>query len=257
MAIFKASLRVKANAFQKFDVLFDGKVSSSHDAEGFTLTSGKAKLKVSGTGFEYLGAFGQGDPVVGTINKVKVFVSGDLVYTVKGLSLSIAQVTNFKTLDDGLDQALATIFGGADTIKGSLANDTLRGFAGNDVIKGRAGNDKLQGDEGSDTLNGGRGTDQYIFKDGLGNGVDTITKFQPGEKILLDHLVFADIGIKGPLDPGFFHEGTEATTANEHIIYDPDTGALSYDDGVGGADPQQFAKLPVGTHLDASSIFVI
>jgi len=257
MAIFKAILRAKGNAFAKFDVLLDGKVSSQ-DPEGFAISSGKAKLKVSGTDFKYSGAFGGGDPVVGTINKIKVFVSGDLRYIVKGLTLPMSQVTQFKEMDDGLEQALARIFGGGDTIKGSQAGDTLRGFAGDDVIKGRAGNDKLEGDEGYDTLDGGRGRDQYIFKDGLGNGFDTIVAFKPHEKIKLDHDAFDKIGTKGPLDPSLFHEGPEATTADQHIIYNPGSGGLLYDaDGSGEKAPQLFARLPIGTHLDAGHIFVI
>ncbi|MCB1495128.1 MAG: hypothetical protein KDJ86_05030 [Bauldia sp.] len=253
MALFKAVHRAKPNAYEKFDALLDGKTTNS-DPEHYNISSGKVKIKVEGTGFEYTGAFGQGYATYGTIEKMSVYVSGTLYYKVKGLTLPIANIINAADLDD----ALHAIFLGDDTVKGSKGNDTLRGFGGNDTIKGGAGKDKLQGDEGNDTLSGGRGKDQFIFKDGVGNGIDTITKLAPQEKILLDHTAFKHIGSEGPLDPSVFHEGNAATTADHHVIYHPPSGTLLYDpDGVGSDVAVAFARLPVNTELDVGQIFVI
>ena len=85
MALFKAVHRAKPNAYEKFDALLDGKTTNS-DPEHYNISSGKVKIKVEGTGFEYTGAFGQGYATYGTIEKMSVYVSGTLYYKVKGLT---------------------------------------------------------------------------------------------------------------------------------------------------------------------------
>jgi hypothetical protein len=53
-----------------------------------------------------------------------------------------------------------------------------------------------------------------------------------------------------------FHVGAHATTASQHIIYNPITGFLFYDPDGSGAMPQiHFAT--IGEHLQHNDFFVI
>ena len=65
------------------------------------------------------------------------------------------------------------------------------------------------------------------------------------DKILLDNFIFKTLGlVPGNLKAGFFYAGSAAHDANDHIIYNKASGALSYDvDGAGGHAAVQFASL--------------
>ena len=60
-----------------------------------------------------------------------------------------------------------------------MANIT--GTGGNDTLTGTAGNDTINGLGGDDTLSGGSGADVFVFQAAGGNGLDTITDFDPAE----------------------------------------------------------------------------
>ncbi len=60
---------------------------------------------------------------------------------------------------------LASIFAGADTITGGLADDLLSGYGGNDTLRGGNGNDTLFGGAGADSLDGGAGNDLANYSD--------------------------------------------------------------------------------------------
>ena len=70
-----------------------------------------------------------------------------------------------------------------DALTGGSGDDSLRGLDGNDRIDGGAGNDVLRGDFGDDVLTGGSGIDRFLYQ--VGDGADTISDFQPGERILI------------------------------------------------------------------------
>jgi len=88
---------------------------------------------------------------------------------------------------------------------------------------------------------GGKGADRFNFSDCLVDNVDTVTDFQVGiDKIGLKAGIFT----RNTVSADQFHIGATAADANDHIIYNADTGALYYDaDGLGGSDAVQFAKL--------------
>ncbi|MBM5826121.1 MAG: hypothetical protein FJ054_12370 [Cyanobacteria bacterium M_surface_10_m2_119] len=65
-------------------------------------------------------------------------------------------------------------------------NDIIDGGAGNDVIFGQGGNDRITGGLGADRISGGTGADRFVYSQGDGNGVDTITDFAGGS----DKIVF-------------------------------------------------------------------
>lgn len=74
-------------------------------------------------------------------------------------------------------------FDGADTIKGNDGADFIGGGSGADSILGGLGVDTLVGDAGNDTLTGGTGNDWFEFA--ASSGVDRITDFAVGDKLLL------------------------------------------------------------------------
>jgi Ca2+-binding RTX toxin-like protein len=73
---------------------------------------------------------------------------------------------------------------------------------------------------------------------------------------VLDHSIFTALGSAGALSASMFTTGTP--DADDRIIYNADTGALSYDaDGSGSGAAVQFATLAAHlnlTHQDFSII---
>ena len=131
------------------------------------------------------------------------------------------------------------------------------GDEGNDQIDGGRGSDIIFGGEGADTLIGGRGRDYFVFDTPIDNTVDTIVDFSARDFIVLDSTIFTGLDT-GRLDSSYFHIGTEAQDASDHIIYNPETGALYYDaDAAGGADAEQFAELTSGFVLNNTDFYII
>ncbi len=151
--------------------------------------------------------------------------------------------------------AAGDTYTGIEGLAGSEFDDTLNGDAFDNIFYGGDGNDVLRGRGGADT---------FVFADLPSSGnVDTIIKFVSGEdEIAIDASVFTGLDTGSldddettPLDDDAFVVGTEATTAEQRIIYDETDGSLYYDaDGVGGADAELFASLGAGTVLVASDI---
>ena len=117
----------------------------------------------------------------------------------------------------------------------------LYGEGGDDRLTGSRYGDLLDGGAGSDMLRGGGGRDRFHFGDRLdaATNVDTILDFQKGiDRIELDDSVFAGLDL-GKLDASAFVANATgvATSADQRVIYDTDSGQLFYDaDGsLGGA----------------------
>lgn len=66
-----------------------------------------------------------------------------------------------------------------ENLTGSTHADTLAGDAGANVLIGGAGDDVLIGRQGNDTLRGDDGAD--VFRFALGDGIDRVLDFTPGE----------------------------------------------------------------------------
>lgn len=126
--------------------------------------------------------------------------------------------------------------GRATTLTGSQFDDTLTGGAGNDLLAGGAGDDVLIGGRLADTLTGGAGADHFRLN-GI-RGATTahhITDFVGGQdRIELNSAVFKALTSQGQLAASEFVQGSAATTAAQHLIYNGSNGQLLYDpDGSG------------------------
>ncbi|AXT34864.1 hemolysin [Phaeobacter sp. LSS9] len=136
------------------------------------------------------------------------------------------------------------------------------GEAGADVLRGGRGNDLLDGGLMDDTLIGGKGDDFFRFSTELGaDNIDEIRDFDTtSDTILLDSAIFTEVGEVGVLDFNAFHSSASGTALDgaDRIVYNSDSGALSYDaDGMGGVDAIQFAQLQSGLQLGADDFVII
>ncbi|WP_198411751.1 calcium-binding protein [Microvirga flavescens] len=148
---------------------------------------------------------------------------------------------------------------GRDTFIGNAQNNVLIGNGGNDSLSGCGGNDVLVGGLGNDRLKGGTGTDSFVFnkKPSSTANCDTIVDFTPGEDAIhLARSIFTKID-KGVLGETAFFIGARAHDADDRIIYDDLTGALSYDpDGTGAAAAVKFAVLSKSLLLTHESFLI-
>ncbi|MGZ8359753.1 MAG: M10 family metallopeptidase C-terminal domain-containing protein [Allosphingosinicella sp.] len=137
-------------------------------------------------------------------------------------------------------------------------------LTGNDLantIYGNDGANVLNGGGGADLLMGFAGNDTFAFTTALGAGnIDQVNDFQPG----LDRIVLGGNATEpfsalasGQLRTGAFLIGSVALDADDYILYNVATGALSYDaDGNGAGSAVQFARVAAGLNLSASDFVV-
>ncbi|ACS56226.1 calcium-binding protein [Rhizobium leguminosarum] len=119
----------------------------------------------------------------------------------------------------------------ANILTGNDGNNSLNGGKGNDRLIGGLGNDKLIGKAGADVLTGGGGSDSFVFDVKPDNtSVDKIRDFSSaaGDKLMLDHSIFAELSLSGFSDENFVL-GRKALEADDKLIYDQASGILSYD----------------------------
>ncbi len=147
---------------------------------------------------------------------------------------------------------------GDDVISGLGGSDQLHGYEGKDTIDGGSGNDILWSGPDTDTLTGGTGRDIFVFDRDLDGTVDKITDFTPDNDIIyLDNDIFTNLTSRDFLSARAFYTGTQAHDSTDRVIYNAQTGALSYDaDGIGDASAQQFAQLTGGLALTNEDFYV-
>lgn len=147
---------------------------------------------------------------------------------------------------------------GSDFLRGGFGDDILRGGARHDRIHGDAGDDKLYGDGGNDRLHGGPGADAFVFNTApdRGRNVDRIVDFAPDtDHLVLKRTVFPAIGAS--LSAQEFHVGPGAADPSHHVIYNPETGTLSYDpNGDADGGRTRVAELNPGLALDSGDFMV-
>lgn len=164
------------------------------------------------------------------------------------LQLDAAHVQHVLLNGDDLDSLFTFIWGGDDTLNGSVGVDYLPGFSGRDTLNGNHGDDLLFGDAGNDTLNGGAGIDtalylglrsNYTVSGSGGNfqvsaktgsdGTDTLTAVE--RMVFLDGATAFDVG-KGS------HAGDLYRLYQAAFNREPDAGGIGFwiamvDEGVG------------------------
>ena len=144
-----------------------------------------------------------------------------------------------------------------ENVTGGTGADRLTGDGLANVLAGRGGNDVLNGGDGNDRLVGGAGADRFVFDHALdaATNSDTIVDFAgASDRIVLDHAIFTMLS-PGILDASHFAL-TAPGDADDFIVYDQATGALSYyADGNGGAGVQ-FATLANLASLTNAAILV-
>jgi Ca2+-binding RTX toxin-like protein len=141
-----------------------------------------------------------------------------------------------------------------------LSNDTLFGDSGNDTLWGGGGDDVLDGGADADVMRGGSGKDFFVFSTALGAAnVDQILDFNAADDTMrLDHTIFTALGVGALAASAFKDNALAPRDADDHIIYNSDTGSLFYDaDGLGGATAVKFASLLPGLALTAADFVVI
>ncbi|MDQ0322838.1 Ca2+-binding RTX toxin-like protein [Pararhizobium capsulatum DSM 1112] len=165
-----------------------------------------------------------------------------------GVSYTLAAEVSVETLSTA-DQS------GSDAIDltGNELGNWLVGNAGNNNISAGDGDDVLQGWGGTDTLTGGIGNDFFCFSTLPDQRALTtqITDFTTTEEdtVALDGIVFRELTV-GVLDSAAFRIGAAAEDADDRIIYNATTGALTYDNnGVVSDGDTTIAMLTVGLVL--------
>jgi len=149
---------------------------------------------------------------------------------------------------------------GRNTLNGVAGNDIIEGRLGNDKLDGGAGNDQLYGGLGNDNLIGGAGRDTFYFDTILGANVDRIVAFSTrDDRIALDSDIFTALVGSSKLSSAAFFIGSSAKAADDRIIYNKSTGALSYDaDGIGTAAAAiKFATLDKNLKLSAADFLIV
>ena len=186
-------------------------------------------------------------------------------------------------VDTSRDRVIENAGAGIDTVKTTLTSYTLSNNADNLVFANAAvvnvrgignglansiltgaGDDVLNGGSGADTLTGNAGRDIFEFTSSLGSGnIDVITDFDTSaDTIRIENAVFRSFRrVTGTLSDGAFNTGAAASEADDRIIFNAATGALTYDqDGTGYRAAVQFATLDLagfkGTLSNADFVIV-
>jgi Ca2+-binding RTX toxin-like protein len=176
-------------------------------------------------------------------------------------------------VDDSYDQITESAGNGDDEVRTSVdwsmtpsadvetlrtTNDNgtdaiyLWGNDSNNRIVGNAGPNMILGRGGDDELTGLGGHDVFAFYGDLDadTNVDTIVDFNVAEDAFR-LFIGSFLALGEDVSHGEFVIGAAAQDADDHLIYDSNTGALFYDsDGVGVAAAVQFAQLSAGLALN-------
>jgi Ca2+-binding RTX toxin-like protein len=226
-----------------------------------------------------IGGFGA-DTMTGGAGNDTYYIDdvNDVIWDAAGIDtvvLSVSyDISKLGTVENitGTGSASLILTGNAfnNTFTGNDGANILYGGAGNDVLNGGAGNDRIYGQAGKDILTGGTGRDIFVFDTKISKKTykyhkDKITDFKvKDDSIYLENKVFKKIGKKGSLahpkalSKGYFHVGTKAHDANDHIIYNKKNGVLYYDDdGIGGHKAVIIATLPKHLKMTYHDFFVI
>lgn len=186
---------------------------------------------------------GDGDDVL------KVDHAGDLVFEGAGQGTDTVITSVSYKLQAGQEIERVQLTGSGQSIEGNEFANAMIGSGGNNTLNGGLGADVLTGNGGLDTF-------RFTTKFGAGN-VDHITDFAAGDTIRISLGLGLPSANNKLAESAFKDIGTGAIDADDRILYDSNTGALSYDaDGDGGGAAVTFAVIDNKVALSAGDFFI-
>lgn len=202
--------------------------------ENLTAAAGKSALRLIGNELDnvitgnsgnnmLIGGMGKDTLSGGAGNDTYIIDGEDQVFDTSGVDTVTVSFTY--ALSNFMENVRAS---------GSSAID-LTGNRLSNVITGNGGANKLYGGWGHDTLKGGTGRDTFVFntRASAGNSDRIVDYKVKDDTIWLDNKYYSKLGSGSLNKPGklkrdFFTIG-QAKDKKEHLIYDSETGYLSYD----------------------------
>ena len=197
------------------------------------------------------------DTLIGGTGNDRVLDRGDFNYLITNTTITGNSTDTISEIE-----SVRIIGGGrANSLDASSVTDfrlVLEGAGGRDTIIGGAQDDNISGGVGPDTVTGGAGKDRFIYSARNHRG-DTITDFVPGEdRILISTAAFDSVLTVGALRADQFEIGDSAQDSDDFLVYNPNTGVLTYDeDGSGSVDPIEVLTLENEPIIGASDIQII
>ena len=192
-------------------------------------------------------------------------LSDDIIDLAQGINESIGRGDD--TISGGFGNDTISAGAGNDNLNGDGDNDSLNGGTGNDICNGSDGDDLLNGGEGNDTLTGGLGSDQFIFDIGVRFnkqtiGIDVITDFTQGDKLVLDRSTFGHIqGSKlKATDFAVVRKLSQAKKSDALFTYIRKSGFIFYNenrDKSGFGQGSQFADLTNGLNFSVKDFTIV
>ncbi|MCC0808953.1 hypothetical protein FPV16_22580 [Methylobacterium sp. W2] len=143
-----------------------------------------------------------------------------------------------------------------------LGTEALDGIgnARANVITGNGSSNMLTGGAGNDVLTGGAGEDTFLFRTKAGTAnTDHIRDFSLADDVIaLSANVFAGL-TAGPLSEASFKDvASGSLDADDRVLYDRDTGLLSYDaDGSGAGTALAIAVIDTKAALTFADVLVV
>lgn len=121
----------------------------------------------------------------------------------------------------GIEQIALMVSGvgnGTMAVTGSSRHEYIMGAYGDDTLSGGGGRDTLDGGSGSDRLTGGAGRDQFIIHPIAGTGLDTVTDFTAGDKIVFQtRYNGGEITVAMPVETVAIGDGTGLLRGQIHV----------------------------------------
>ena len=152
----------------------------------------------------------------------------------------------------------------AETLRTTNAASTtainLTGNEINNLVIGNAGANQLNGREGHDKLTGNAGADLFFFNTALSaaTNIDAVTDFSVADDTFrLENAIFTGLAA-GTLNADAFHIGAAAADAEDRVIYNSATGALSFDNnGSAAGGTTLFAAITAGLALTNADFVIV
>jgi Ca2+-binding RTX toxin-like protein len=187
---------------------------------------------------------------------------GDDVFVVDSAKDKVTEAANqgFDTVEASVSYVLANHIEKLELVGANALRGT--GNALNNEIIGSSVNNTLLGGLGNDVLTGGLGSDNFVFNTRLGtSNIDTITDFTSGDRIQLSKKIFTKLKNDTTVEEHLYIVDQGQQEADDYLVFDTNTGKLSYDADGGGVKskltPIDFVTLTGVSNLTVSDIDLI